>query len=422
MRRSLLRLAVTTLTAAVVGAGLLPATASATSDRDGRCTPASQQLDPAAVREAITYANTHLRTSVQIFRNDCRVGRGLVDPVTEQVPYNVWSSTKGVVSLLTGIAYDQGALALDDPIGEYLPHGPGWGNAAHRAITVRQLLTQTSGLREAILAEAATVGTDPDIAQEALAQPITHEPGTHFEYSQRTPDLLAYVVERAVGEDLQAFAQRNLFGLIGIPADSYFWLRDRSGHTYGYAHLFIPPAQFAKLGLLMQNGGSWHGNRVLSTRYLDQARQPTRTNGCYGFLMWVNAGRPCTGSNIPKAQTVDRVMIPSAPRDLYAMVGALQQNNFVIPSLHMTVTWTGVLGDTSPNLSDLASASPGGDLYHEFFRILMRGVRDKDIPDPGPYRAPPLDLDVNPLNYADPRVLLTDLAPNPHCNLLVCRA
>ena len=382
--------------------------------------PSEVALDPAAVAEAIAYANTHMRLSVQIFRNNCRVAAGALDPVTDHVPYQVWSSTKSVVSILTGIAADKNRLRLDDPIDRYLPHGPGWGDRAHRAITIRQLLSQTSGLREAILAEAATTATDPNVAQEALAQPLTHRPGTHFEYSQRGPDLLAYVVERAVGEDLQDFAQRELFDPLGIPRSSYFWLRDRAGNTYGYAHLFIPPSQFAKLGLLMQNDGVWLGRRILSARYIDQVQKPSPQNGCYSLLFWTNAGKPCTGANIPNAETVNQHMIPSAPHDLYAMVGALQQNNFIIPSLNMTVTWTGVLGDTSTSLTDLLSAGPASDLYYNFFRILMRGVRDRHIPDPGPYTAPPLDFDVNPTNYADPRVLLRDIAANPRCNIVYC--
>ncbi len=117
-----------------------------------------------------------------------------------------------------------------------------------------------------------------------------------------------------MGQDLQAFAQTNLFGRIGIPADSYIWLRDRSGNTYGYANLFIPPIQFAKLGLLMQNNGNWNGRQILSTTYISQLRQPTTTNGCYGFLFWVNGGTTCTSANIPAAQVVDNEMIPSRSR------------------------------------------------------------------------------------------------------------
>jgi CubicO group peptidase (beta-lactamase class C family) len=410
--------------AAAAGRGPSPMTTCALPSGGGsvgNATPGQEDLNPAAVASAIAYANTHLRASVQIFRNNCKVAQGLLDPVTDGIPYEVFSSTKSVVSILTGVAYDQHRLGLDDPIGKFLPTGPGWGDAAHRAITIRQLLTETAGLKESILAEFASVGTDPNIVQEALAQPLVHPPGSTFDYTQRVPDLLAYVVQRAVGEDLQAFAQQSVFGPIGIPADSYIWLRDRSGNTYGYANLFIPPTQFAKLGLLMQNNGNWNGRQLLSTHYISQLRQPTVTNGCYGFLFWVNGGTSCKSANIPAAQTVGHQMIPSAPSDLFAMVGALQQNNFMIPSLNMTVTWTGVLGDTTPNLAGLLSASgAASDLYYNFFRILMGGVEDRHIPDPGPYVAPPEDFDINPLNYIDPTVLLTDLVTNPSCNVLVC--
>jgi CubicO group peptidase (beta-lactamase class C family) len=410
--------------AAAVPAALTPMSTCAlpsSGQSIGSATPAEEDLNPTAVQEAILYAETHLRASVQIFRNNCKVAQGVADPVTNNIPYEVFSSTKSVISMLTGIAYDQHKLALNDPIGLFLPTGAGWGDAAHRAITIRDLLTETAGLRESILTEFASVGTDPNVAQEALAQPLIHTPGTTFEYTQRVPDLLAYVVQRAVGQDLQAFAQRYLFGPIGIPVNSYIWLRDRSGNTYGYANLFIPPTQFAKLGLLMQNDGNWKGQQIISPAYITQLRTPTSTNGCYGFLFWVNGGTPCISANIPAAQAVDHQMIPSAPADLFAMVGALQQNNFMIPSLHMTVTWTGLLGDTTPNLAGLISASgAASDLYYNFFRILMSGVEDQHMPDSGPYRSPPEDFDLNPDNFINPSVLLTDLVTNPNCNVLFC--
>jgi len=415
----------TTITQSVAaGAATIPAPKLCTLPADGTvfetATPAQEDLDPAAVNQALLYAETHLRTSVQIFRNNCLVGTSLLNPVTANIPWEIFSATKSVVSILTGIAYDQHKLNLDDPIGMYLPEGPGWGDAAHRAITIRDLLTATAGLRESILAEFASIGTDPNIAQEALAQPITHPPGTHFEYSQRDVDLLAFVVQRAVGEGLQTFAQQYLFGPIGIPVNSYIWLKDRSGNTYGYANLFIPPTQFAKLGLLMQNDGVWRGTRIVSSSYIQQAVANDPTNPCYGFLFWHNGGDSCTGANIPAAETVAGPLIGSAPPDLFAMVGALQQNNLMIPSLHMTVTWTGALGDTAPNLSVLLSAGPTSNLYYNFFQLLMGGVLDVMVPNPGPYKTPPLDLDINPLNYLSPFVLLTDYFPNSTCNLLRC--
>lgn len=414
---------------AIAAAPTAPAAAATTQKRCALPTPGAPfatarpdqvAIDQKAVDAALLYAQTHLRTSVKIFRHNCKIGEGLLDPVTENVPMELFSSTKSIVSLVTGIAYDHGKLGLDDPIGRYLPKG--LGDAAHRRITIRNLLTETSGLDQAILSEFATILLDPDVSQQAMALPLTHQPGTHFAYSQRTPDLLAYVVQRAVGQDFQAYAQKMLFDPIGIPRSSYFWLRDRKGNTYGYANLFMPTKQFAKLGLLAQHGGKWGTKRVVSSRYLSAASRPTKTNGCYGFLFWVNGGSSCTSASIPKAQTIKGEMVASAPDDMYAMVGALQQNNFIIPSLDMTVTWTGALGDTSLNLAGILSASPAAsDLYYNFFRLLMRGVRDVKVPDPGPFKTPPLQLDINPKNYLSLSVLLSGLVPSKHCNLIFCR-
>jgi CubicO group peptidase (beta-lactamase class C family) len=381
--------------------------------------PEDVGMNSAIVQQALAYANSHLRISVQIFRNNCRIGAGLLDDVTDKVPFQVFSVTKSVVGMLAGIAVADGKLDINAPIGQYLTTGPGWGDAAHRAITVEDLLTETSGTRESILAEGATVGLDSSSIQEFLAQPIEHPPGSFFEYSQRNADAAAYVVQSAIGQDLQTFAQDRLFTPLGIDKSSYFWLRDRSGNTYGYAWLFIPPAQLARLGLLMQNNGNWNGNQIIQESWVKYVAKPSEHNPCYGHLFWNNAGKPCTGANIPSAQTINQSAIGSAPSDLFAMVGALQQNNFMIPSLNITVTWTGTFGDTAPDISALLSALPA-DLYYNFFRILMKGVQDVDVPDAGPYQAPPFDFDIDPRNYLSPEVLITDLDSSPECNVIYC--
>lgn len=388
-------------------------------ERFQTATPAQEDLTKADVTKAVDQLSVRLRLSVQVFRNNCLVAGDPLDAFTDAAHNNLWSVTKSVTSLLTGIAIGEGRIGIDDPIGDYLPTGAGWGDAAHRALTVRKLLTQTSGIDEAILSEAATTGTDVNLAQEALAQPIEHTPGTHFEYSQLGPALLAYVVQRAVGENLQRFAQRVLFTPVGITSGSYLWLEDRSGTPYGYSNLFLTPVQLARLGLLVQNGGRWRGHQVVPASYVAQLGVPTKTNGCYGLLYWTNGGEPCTGANIPSAQTVDRRAIPTAPDDAFEMNGTGGQLNVMIPSLHMTVTTTGYFGDTYPDPSILVGATPG-DMQYNFFRTLMKGVQDVHVHDPGPYPGDPIDMDVNPMNYLDPQVLLHDLVSSPTCNIVVC--
>lgn len=375
-----------------------------------RVAPGKVKIDQAALDDAIAFGTSRLRTNIQVFRNNCLIGAGPLNAITGNVAMNLWSSTKGVVAMLAGVAYSQGLLDLDAPIGRYLPAGE--GDTAHRAITARHLLTQSSGLKQSLFGEASTaLIPDLDVPSQALALPIVHAPGTRFEYSQRGPDLLSHVVERAVGQGLQKFAQKYLFAPLGIDAEDYFWQRDRTGHTYGFAFLFLPPNDLSRLGLLLLNRGEWNGRRIIAADYIDQLSRPSQANSCYGFLVWLNRA-PCFGVTFPSRHRFATPPMMAMPPDSFATVGFLHQTNFVMPSLGMLVTWTGVLGDISPDPSTLLSVSLNSELYHEFLRRLARAVKDVELPDPGPYK-PTMNFDFDPSGVFDPNVLLAGFGAGP---------
>ena len=379
-------------------------------------------IDQAKLDEAIAFAASRMRINIQVYRNNCLIGRGPLNDHTDDLRWNIWSSTKSVVAMLAGIANGQGKLDLDAPIGQYLDEGQ--GDEAHRAITARNLLTQTSGLQQSIVSEGVPSGLDldPSIVEQALALPVIHEPGTFFEYTQRGPDLLAHVIEKAVGEDLQVFAQRELFDPIGVGADRYHWSRDRSGNTYGFAGLFIPPVDFARIGMLLSNNGEWNGNRIIPVDYMRQLRTPSETNGCYGYLTWVN-GSPCTPPTLPSRKTFDISPFAGMPEDAFATVGALQQNNFLIPSLGMQVTWNGFLGDVSPDPSTVLSANSNSELYREFLRKMLAAYEAPSVPDPGAYE-PTFNLDIDIPNLANPDVFTAPFGIGPmapeNCDVFSC--
>ncbi|MEV5647694.1 serine hydrolase [Nocardia sp. NPDC052254] len=384
-----------------------PSCATSSGREFAATTPESEGMDSARLTSAVQFAAERNRLNIKIFRNNCLIGSGPNNASTGHVPWNVWSVTKSVVSLVAGIAWDQGKLDIDAPIGRYLP--PGLGDEAHRAITVHDLLTETSGLRVGVINEGVSgvIPIDPNSAVQALGVPFDNPPGTEFSYSQRNVDLLTYVTELAVGEPLQQFAQRELFTPLGIDRGDYYWARDRSGHTYGYAHLLIPPDDLAKLALLVSNDGQWGGQRVISQDYLQQAQQSGPTHTCYGYLFWVRPG--C-------------IEMPAfLPSDVFAMSGMGLQNAFFIPSLGLTVVWTGVFGNRS-------SGGPTGilqnptELTWEFFRRLLAAFERPPIPDPGPYVEPPITLD--PRTYFDPNITLAlfGIGPDTYqgCNVLSC--
>src|SRR5688572_6232060 len=212
--------------------------------------PGALDLDGALLKEAVDYAAAHNAYSVRVYRHNCLAAKSALDQLTENVPNNVWSTTKGVVAMLVGRAEKLGKLSLDDPIGKYLPQA----DPAHAAITIRQLLTQSSGLDFVWTPEL--LGIPDDEVQYTLDLPFEYPRGTHFEYGQTTITLLARVIQEAVGQDLQDFAHEQLFAPIGIQRN-WIWTRDRANNTKGWADLSIAPADLARFGHLMLNQGRW---------------------------------------------------------------------------------------------------------------------------------------------------------------------
>ncbi|WP_431954953.1 serine hydrolase domain-containing protein [Nocardia lijiangensis] len=378
------------------------------SGRDAqRAAPEQAGFDAELLAAALEFASHRNRFNVQVFRHNCLIGEGPNNAESGNVAWNVWSVTKSVVSLLAGIAWDRGLLDLDAPIDKYLPAG--LGDPAHRSIRVEDLLTETSGMTVGVLTEGITgvIPIDPHSAVQALGVPLANPPGTAFSYSQRNVDLLTFVIELAIGEPFQQFAQRELFDPLGILRSDYYWAKDRAGNTYGYAHLMIPPNDLSKLGLLVSNEGRWGADQLVSEQYLRMALTPSQANPCYGYLFWL--GPDCAES-------------PSfLPSDAYMMAGLGLQNVFVLPSLDLMVMWTGVFGNvSSQGVSGIVQNTD--ELPYEFFRMLFAAMPDRPIPDPGPYVEPPLRLD--PRRFVDVNLLLAVFgigpAAYPGCNVFAC--
>ncbi|MBJ7331415.1 MAG: serine hydrolase [Solirubrobacteraceae bacterium] len=341
-----------------------------------RVAPEQVDLNGARVRSATRFMTSRLALSVRVYRHGCLAATSDIDRWTERNRNNIWSATKGMTALLTGRAITQGKLGLDDPIGKYLPDA----DAAHGQITVRQLLTQTSGLRFAWISDVFALNT----VRYTLALPFAHAPGTYFEYAQTTVTLLADVVEHAVGEDLKDYADRELLGPLGIPRGDWNWSHDPSGQTQGFAYLHIAPRHLGRIGQFLLQGGRWNGVQRIDPAYMRELHAPSPANPGYGFLTWTNEGGSMITATAPSRRVIDEPFLPTAPPDTYAFVGFMGQLIVVIPSLDMVVVRTGFPGNTDPDLHSLLT-SKSGDMDYEGMRRLMQAVTDVDVPDPGPY-------------------------------------
>ncbi|HEY1279938.1 MAG TPA: serine hydrolase [Acidimicrobiales bacterium] len=189
-----------------------------------------------------------------------------------------WSTAKSVTQALLGIAIRSGYIDadLDGPAPV-----PEWQDAGdpRRAITVRHLLTMTSGLR--FVEDYVDVGISHcldmlfgagqhDVAAYAAELPLDHDPGTVWSYSSGTTNILARMIGDAVGgpEAMKAFVHDALFGPLGMTsADPRF---DDAGTFVGSSFLWATARDFARFGQLYLAGG----RDLLPAGWVDLARAP----------------------------------------------------------------------------------------------------------------------------------------------------
>jgi len=116
---------------------------------------------------------------------------------------------------------EDGKLDLEAKLVDYFPECTGGGK---EAITIRHLLTHTSGLAAGLPAKPAWSG---DAAAHALAcaQTVTHAPGSFFRYSDINYILLGQLVHKVAGKPLDVFAQERIFAPLGMRDTGYLPLR-----------------------------------------------------------------------------------------------------------------------------------------------------------------------------------------------------
>jgi CubicO group peptidase (beta-lactamase class C family) len=168
----------------------------------------------------------------------------------------------------------------------------------HRNITLRHLLTMTSGLSwDEGAPVAAAMGGGPSydgLWELALAQPVVDAPGSRVNYNSGAASLLSVILSRATGEETLAWARQVLFDPLGI--DSLAWGKDGS-FTNGGGGLRLRPRDLARIGALYVNGGVSKGQAIVPANWVVQSITPIAAQGVpyrygpievlgLGFLWW----------------------------------------------------------------------------------------------------------------------------------------
>lgn len=249
-------------------------------------------------------------------------------------PTTTWtwnSAGKTLVTAATGIAQQEGRLSIQNPVSQYL--GTGWTSepvAKEKLITVRHLLTMTSGIS--------------DSSELVVKSKLTYlaDAGTRWSYHNVFQKLMD-VVAASSGQDFEAYFNDRLKTKIGMDG---FW---NKGLIFTVYH--SNTRSMARFGLLALNKGNWNGQQILNESFFTESINTSQTiNPSYGYLWWLNGK---TSYMVPGGQTVyPTTLVPAAPADMYAAMGAEDQRIYVIPSKKMVVIRMGDASDPdNPNFA-----------------------------------------------------------------------
>ncbi len=271
--------------------------------------------------------------------------------------HQLQSVTKSVLSILFGIAQDQGLMNQTDRLFTYFPEyqsKPGWQKDKN-LITLDDLLTMTSGLPCDDWTPSKDCGQEmlkaPDMLSFVLSQPLENVPGEHFTYCTCCLEPLGAIIAAKSGMSVPDFAQKFLYDPLGIQAHDW-WISPQRATEVGGSH-WLRPRDMAKLGSLYLNMGKWNGQQIVSREWVEvstsvQAPTPRAIPWDYGYLWWM-----------------EDMPVKNKKVHVYFAAGNGGQFMFVAPDLDLICVMTG---------DDYKDTRIVGNQSEEFFKTYVLGA------------------------------------------------
>lgn len=244
---------------------------------------------------------------------------------TDKSRYPIYSATKTITSIAAGIAYDQGKIALEKSVLDYLP-----------VEAVGQMSTeQTRAFQDITIQRLLTMSVDgfpfrpegESYLKYSLACPLKDVQTRTFHYSNIPAYLVGVALTQAVSEDLFQYLDRNLFTPLHIAAPVY--TRCPDGYFYGASGMELSVHELSQIGLLLYDRGVYEGKRIVSEEYVKAAsgiRQMNREGG-YGYFIWKY-------------------------REGFSINGKWKQKCYILPENGLIITYLSHIEDDSHDLLD----------------------------------------------------------------------
>jgi CubicO group peptidase (beta-lactamase class C family) len=252
---------------------------------------------PDSLMSIIDANDTH---AFLVFQDGKLVYEKYFDGYTSTTLSGSFSAAKSIISLLIGIAIDEGKIkSVDDLVGDYLPRfkKDGW-----EKLRIKDLLTMSSGsnYKESdggyfSLNASAYYGDDEEFLLEKL---YPKEPaGVNWEYRSADTQVLGMIVEKVFGKTIAAVVSEKFMIPMGAEADAK-WLTDGDKkHEKAFCCFNGIARDYARFGQLVLQDGKWGNQQIVSQKYIQEATSPAsylkdpneggRPVDFYGYQYWM---------------------------------------------------------------------------------------------------------------------------------------
>jgi CubicO group peptidase (beta-lactamase class C family) len=261
--------------------------------------PASSGFDGEALKNVYRYVheedNVWQIRSLLVFKDNKLVAESYMKDRNDRTNLHpIWSCTKQVIGILTGIAVDKGLISVNDKISDHLPQVS--GHSEKSGITIENLLMMKSGID---YNNDGYFGEDSKLAREepsnsldfVLGLGMHSVPGTQFRYKNSDPHIISAIIQGKTGKTTRDWAREVLFDKIGIT--NLEWRTYKDGITFGAFGILTTPREMGKIGQLVANDGMWDGEQIVSRTWIDEITQakvsPNETHYTdtgFGYLWW----------------------------------------------------------------------------------------------------------------------------------------
>ena len=251
------------------------------------------------IKEVVKSSHHPQLNSVLVWQDGQLQAECYFNGFTAESRHNIKSIVKSILSIGIGIAQDQGLLNLDDKISKYLMEFNEGRDLRHRMITIKHLLTMSSGIfwqggvhyhcpmMDAMRRSRNWIDYIADCK-------VTESPGAVNNYKEFDVILLSAILSKVTGDAFD-YINEKLFKPLEIYNER--WIKSPDGIYYSpaldkeeEAVSALTARELLKIGQLFFQNGIWNGKQIISKEYIEAAVSPSPQNSNYGYLWWLGEG------------------------------------------------------------------------------------------------------------------------------------